>query len=1044
MRSLSALFPKSAIWLAVSLGLFCTLIVHGLEVIAEREVYLLVSVSTNRKGATYPKFVDSQGKFHGDRVMNITPGTNPHLVHVLMPSGQYQGVYFPFVEMASEISIHRAWIRNTAGTLNREIPLDYESRFFPEQQFQKLPDGGLSFHLNPDVKDQALALRMPGELFGTPPIHFIPGIAALLWGLAASGLTLAMCTLLAARGYIIPRDLGRLILDCPRRAIVIAGTTAAVLSILPVFTAQRGFVGSFAGTYLLYEAEATFPGQSSRIFSPSSSGVDIAAVTYAALGQMRQAAQHLYQDHEILLWDRFNNAGGTYLGQGMFLYLSPFIWIVLILGGTISSWTWAFVLAKLVFPGTMGLYLRRIGVSLPVALGTAVACGFVGSFIYRTGHFAFFVAAAFPLVMLGLDGLLEPGPKTWKRIPYLICWLLGSLACFSSGALKEGVFVMLSANGVALYLRLLLARNRRAAIVYLGLAALASIIFILITAPTWITFLASLKTYSTLYHRGIYVQRPVGAILSMFDEFFGRIYSNYYMLSTPGVNLLFLPGFVFAMGATCVSRRRLLELWPSVLGSVVCLCLIFSIIPGWLFVKVPFLGNVMTFYDTYGMCAIPLIIMASARGWDIWLGFDHGPPSGKFLWGSYGTLVAVVAVIVILPLQQAAKLNFPIFLCAGLGLLLMMLGAPWAIRALVHGRSRGWLGNSAISVALALICLACWSRYAYYSHISFEPWLYVLPERIDHETSSPSSDWVRAKVAVEPARVEGIDQGMPTGINTYFGLEGVGGPMPLWKPVYHYFLQNVPGGNVWQSWTFSVPFQNIALVAPYLEFLNCRYLFCMPGQVLPNGGPPLAHRSDMEVRELPLAWPRAFFVDRVEVVEDRTQLIGRIGKRTGPFCSVQSAEVTSHPELTRLFKPTDAPIPLPSFTPARDYHLTLNSTSFTAQATGPGVIVLHETFDPGVFKVTINGKRAEPILVNQMFRGLIVDSAGTYRVEYRYWPPGLTIGLWLSGAGLGLFIALCAAFLRCVPNSSDPRRIVADLVSAPEPSAPALSGAADS
>ena len=49
--------------------------------------------------------------------------------------------------------------------------------------------------------------------------------------------------------------------------------------------------------------------------------------------------------------------------------------------------------------------------------------------------------------------------------------------------------------------------------------------------------------------------------------------------------------------------------------------------------------------------------------------------------------------------------------------------------------------------------------------------------------------------------------------------------------------------------------------------------------------------------------------------------------------------------------------------------------------------------------------------VNHAFKGIYVDTAGTYSVRFSYWPAELTVALWLSGVGgllalLGILIAL--------------------------------------
>jgi uncharacterized membrane protein YfhO len=94
--------------------------------------------------------------------------------------------------------------------------------------------------------------------------------------------------------------------------------------------------------------------------------------------------------------------------------------------------------------------------------------------------------------------------------------------------------------------------------------------------------------------------------------------------------------------------------------------------------------------------------------------------------------------------------------------------------------------------------------------------------------------------------------------------------------------------------------------------------------------------------------------------------------------------------------------------PASDYRLTPNSTSFTVEATGPGFIVLTESYEKGNFQVSVNGRRVPYFRVNHAFKGVYVEAPGTYRVSFSYWPRGLTVALVLSGVGLAVLLAALA------------------------------------
>jgi hypothetical protein len=90
--------------------------------------------------------------------------------------------------------------------------------------------------------------------------------------------------------------------------------------------------------------------------------------------------------------------------------------------------------------------------------------------------------------------------------------------------------------------------------------------------------------------------------------------------------------------------------------------------------------------------------------------------------------------------------------------------------------------------------------------------------------------------------------------------------------------------------------------------------------------------------------------------------------------------------------------------PARDYRLTANKTVCTFDASGPGVAVLSEAFVRDGVRALVNGQPAPVFRLNHFLRGVALPAAGTYVVEWEYWPRVLTPALWVSGVSLGLML----------------------------------------
>jgi hypothetical protein len=126
------------------------------------------------------------------------------------------------------------------------------------------------------------------------------------------------------------------------------------------------------------------------------------------------------------------------------------------------------------------------------------------------------------------------------------------------------------------------------------------------------------------------------------------------------------------------------------------------------------------------------------------------------------------------------------------------------------------------------------------------------------------------------------------------------------------------------------------------------------------------------------------------------------------MAAVQDGEADANPEIGPL---VGAPATTPAV-PATGYALTSNRTAFDIRASGPGVAVLLESWFPGDFEATVNGRPVPYFRVNHAFKGVYLPAAGTYRVAFSYWPRHLSLALGLAAAGLALGAATAAGAAR--------------------------------
>jgi hypothetical protein len=144
-------------------------------------------------------------------------------------------------------------------------------------------------------------------------------------------------------------------------------------------------------------------------------------------------------------------------------------------------------------------------------------------------------------------------------------------------------------------------------------------------------------------------------------------------------------------------------------------------------------------------------------------------------------------------------------------------------------------------------------------------------------------------------------------------------------------------------------------------------------------------QDDMNLWERATPWPRAFFVDSIAQYNDVKSLAKYIRQADGLALAAIQTEKTVWPDKHRRVVFAD------------NYELTSNSTSFTVDAPGPGIVVLTEVNIPGEVHVEINGKPDEVLGVNHAFRGVKIEKPGVYRIFFRYRPR-----LWRASLLLGL------------------------------------------
>jgi hypothetical protein len=305
--------------------------------------------------------------------------------------------------------------------------------------------------------------------------------------------------------------------------------------------------------------------------------------------------------------------------------------------------------------------------------------------------------------------------------------------------------------------------------------------------------------------------------------------------------------------------------------------------------------------------------------------------------------------------EQAAGNQF--FYVYALSLFAALLALPWLIRAIV---CRSYFRRAAIP--LGVLCLLClhW-RHGFQLHTGsrqIDDFVVNPPPRIDFGESSPAIDFIQKQPGV--FRTVGFGPVLFPGVNGIFGLESIYGPDPLANPYYHELLISAGVRQEW-SWRWIVERTNLRPL-PLYKMLNVRYFLDIPSHAHPETNAVQRPVLDLDISRNEGDWPRAFFVGALQSYDRVDQFLDLLRQADShPFAAIQTGDAAS-PRVEAASVPTAAGVP------ARDYRLTNNTTTFTVDATAPGVAVLTEAYVRGDFRVTLNGAPVDYFRVNHAFR----------------------------------------------------------------------------
>lgn len=988
--------------------------------VASDEFALEVNLASTASGHVQVYWEKDGGLTEASSSVLPVAGNAPAAVYRLtVPTGAYDWLRFDPIDGEGTVVVRSARMVDRRGRTIRSIALaDFGTQH--EIQSMRVGEGGLEIRVVRGGTDPQVILRFNPRLdlrYGAAAIaaDLVPRSAALFAILAILLLVLDRALRLGKKS----KDAAGWLAGRPPLAVGLASAFAVVLSAYPVVFGGKSFVApNIEVVRLLYEGTPSLP-EYKVPFLTDIKGSDVGAIFWSHIPFSMIEHRAVLRDHEWPLWNRYDSGGTPLLGQGQSMFGDPLHLLVIAADGAAWAWDLTYLAEKGMLALGLGLLVLAITRRTPAAVLVSLAAPFFGFFIYRVNHPAFFSLCTAPWPLLCWVRASQA-----RSLRSLGAWaaglILANLALMNSGTVKEAYMLLLTMNFSGLCVVLAAEEPLRARLRRLGVLAWSLVLLLLISAPVWMTFLATLRLSYTSYDAPNAFQIQPSLLIGAFDEAFYRPLTPGGVVFNPSANFVVLAGVLYFLATLRAqfSNRVAIVLAAT---SLAPLALAFGLVPPSWIVQVPFIRNV-AHVDNSFTCAL-IILWSVMAGAGFSAALDRlGTPEGRADLAIAGLLLFAVVFQYVAFGQAIHRPSFPLepvftVLKPGeslplgrfVGNYLLCLVAALAASGLL---ARRWLRTGRMTSGTAIGLVVCawallWRQALQPSTAAFAKYTFQPGPRADFHADSPAVDRMRETQASEPSRGVGVLGSFFPGWTAAYGLEGIGGPEALMNPYYRELTGVSPVARVW-DWRLILTRDSLPAARPFLDFLNVGYYFSMPVEgVLGSGLVPLGH-DDLDTYRSPTAWPRAFFTNRLAVYDTPADLVGLVANGDGrPFAAIQTSDVGDDGRFGLLRRMGDRTVK-----PADGYALTERTTRFTVHATGPGVVVLNEAYWPGYARAEVNGAQARIIRLNHAFQGLVIGAAGDYVVTFRYGPRLFGVSVGIAAVGLGLLVLSLAALRR--------------------------------
>jgi len=780
----------------------------------------------------------------------------------------------------------------------------------------------------------------------------------------------------------------------------VAAGLGVVLSTYPVIFSGASFLSpGNGGVFLLYDTQPTLPHDHASIQLEHTHGADVGAMMWQHFVYTVIEERAIKRDHEFPLWNRYNGAGRSLIGQGQAMLGDPFNWLIMVFGTSAAAYDVKFVVLKLIFALSIGATVFLLTRSLRAAALSTVFAPFITYFVYRVNHPAIFSLCYAPLILLAWIGIARSDRSRlhlWLALLAAANWLL-----INSGTVKEAyiggaVLNILGALAVPFNSESGKAKN-------ILVRLCAGIVTVALTCVVALPVLGSL--YDAISKDASFYQVPHARfvdpsyLIGFADNLFFLITTGAYW---PGINM----AVAFGLGVGALGLLRGKELLGGernvaallFAGWAACLAIAAGLLPENVVVLIPILKNVHHIHNTFLTAAIVPACVLSGIGFATWM------RTPKDVRAKYGGILAVLFVAFVVLAVSAAQSDLRSTLVA-LVYATVGIWATWLYSKtlLPHGNQIAWTAPVVGMLAVALMILlghgAMWGKggRGIFSSMVLNPSV-----RMDL-LATPSAVSNISRRETDPVRVMGLGNAMLSGYRAALGFESIDGPDAFQSKAYRELVVAM-AMSFDGYWPIVFTRQNLAMHAGALDMLGVGIVFSGVPLHSTGGLSEVFSEDRLSAYRRPGVWPRAFFTNRIFAYGSIKELAAEIERRPGPFVGIPEQQIERNPDLRQFVRESDFRAHI---IPGVRYKLTSNSTSFSIDAPSAGVVYLGEADEPGDFQVTVNGVETSYFAANHAFKAIVLPARGHYDVSVRYWPAKLNTYLLMAAGGLtGLIILI--------------------------------------